>query len=129
MKLKSRISIFSCTLCFYLLIVGCEKNPFDYRTKFVGDYRFTVNIDHYGSYPCGPDTNYTDDGQVWYGENKEDLEIILANGLSFAFQVYEDGTIVGCGHGEFETEDKVNYVLSSGGLGGGIIYNIEGLKK
>jgi hypothetical protein len=116
-------------LCLYLFISGCEKQPFDYRTKFVGDYRFTVETSHYGPITGNPDTNYIDDGKIWYGTYEDRLKIILSNKQTFEFVVYEDGTIEGGGYGEFESTEKVHFGCTYGGLGAGVYYNISGEKE
>jgi hypothetical protein len=113
-----------------LLLFSCKKDPFDYRSKFLGDYNFVIHaITSYGiqgnMYTL--DTTYTYLGKIDYGSEENMIQISYPN-IVYS-NLYEDGTISGLGcKGEFETENKINVTFGFYSPGGGTTYYITGEK-
>jgi hypothetical protein len=125
-----------CILSFVLLAAGCEKQPLDYRNKFIGDYQFSVYYSYWTLPNISDDTSYTADGRVWYGSDPHTVLITIADALSFEYTVYEDGTLEASSsgdpwnnYGEFESTRKIKFTYTSGGLGGRSQFEISGEKK
>lgn len=98
-----------------ILIYGCEKKPFDYRTKYIGDYTFVVQSSSWDPLNGQHDTTYTMEGEIDYGSGKNAILISFSGSSSTKiFTLFEDGTIqartipVGCS-GEFESVNKITY--------------------
>lgn len=95
---------------FCQLILGCKKNPFDYRTKYVGDYSFTIHYSSWSPFYGQFDTTYSIDGKIDYGSIKNTISIIYSGSTSpQMFTIYEDGTIEDDCKGEFESANKIKY--------------------
>jgi hypothetical protein len=120
-------------ICIYLTVSGCQKNPFDYRSKFTGNYTFTIHSKSYWGIPPNAtitDTTYSYNGKIELGSEPNIISIAGSE-----FVIYEDGTIIGSEHvvngckGEFESPQKVSYSCHSGGLGVASNYTVTGVKK
>jgi hypothetical protein len=126
--MKKIIIIFICSF----LVLGCKKNPFDFRTKFLGTYHFSVHEKYYSSGSGIKDTTYYFDGEINYGDNENDINIPFLNSTLKA-NVYEDGTIEGYwdnnGKGEFVSTKKVKYKYGAQSPGGGTTRIITGERK
>lgn len=134
MKIKSR---FIFLLLFSIFLnSGCKKNPFDYRTKYLGDYEF---VDSWSSWSMvGPSNssgvNYST-GKVEYGNDKTIRITLNSNNPTYfhEFDIDRDGNLSlqsgGGSIGKFQSRKKVSFSLTSGGLGGGGTDNITGTKK
>jgi hypothetical protein len=126
--------IFTVILLF-LLVSGCKKNPFDYRTKFVGDYDFTVHLATYNinGWPTSY-TTYLYKGKIWYDGNETMVSIEFSANQSVSVNLYEDGSMKSFYvNGEFESTKKVQFrlrVLSGSGIQYfGAEYVVAGDKK
>lgn len=112
-----------------LLFAGCRKNIFDYRNKYLGDYKFTIQSSAYG--PCGYSANNeTYDGKIIAGTQDDQIIIYyLSNGSSATVAIDHDGKLtVGYGFGQC-TRKNMLLNFRSGGLGCGIDFQITGKKK
>ncbi len=117
-------------LCFFMF--GCKKNPFDYRTKYLGDYIFVVHNSSWNPTNGQFDTTYTVDGNVDYVSDKNSV-LISSPTFSLQATVYEDGTLEGYwnnnGEGEFESTKKIKYHCGYYWPGGQSNSYITGEKK
>lgn len=110
-----------------LLVIGCKKDPFDNRSKYIGDYTFTLTKTTAQSI----DTTYSYAGTVRSGSNNNSVIIHFSDGLSFEVDLYEDGSLEkyfdgGSLFGEFESAEKVKFVYSENY---GSRYGVKGDKK
>ena len=111
---------------FCSLLLGCKKNPFDYRAKYTGEYVFSVHSVSWNIMQgVTLDTTYSHNGRVEI--DSEENTILISNS---AFIIYEDGTLEGeeC-KGEFESTKKISYSCNSGGLCGGSYHTVTGEKR
>jgi hypothetical protein len=121
-------------LFLLISICSCEKNPFDYRTRYIGDYTFSVHRKSWvGVIPdvSVTDTSYTSEGRIDYGYNKTTIRIDLTSADSRNFpELYEDGTIEGYyWTGEFVSSDIVKLKRVYIWAAGVSITTVEGHKK
>ncbi len=95
-------------LCFF--VFGCKKNPFDYRTKYLGNYVFVVHSSSYNPLDGLIDTTFSINGEIEYGSEKNTILISFGGSTGTDFKIYEDGTVdINYCSGEFETTDKLVY--------------------
>ena len=93
-----------------MILIGCKKNPFDYRTKYVGDYKFEISVSAWNPVQGEFDTSYSVDGRIDYGSDRNTISINFSGSNSpQVFTIYEDGTIENKCQGEFESAHKVVY--------------------
>jgi len=121
-------------LFLLISICSCKKNPFDYRTRYIGDYTFSVHFKSWaGVHPdvSVTDTSYTSEGRIDYGYNKTTIRINLTSADSWNFpELYEDGTIDGYPWtGEFVSSDIVKLERVYKWAAGVSITTVEGTKK
>ena len=134
--MKKSILIF--TSVFLLSIIfGCEKIPFDFRNKYVGDYEFEYS---YSSWQINIGVYETDtinySGKVYYDE-KGKIKINYNPNLTLDLDIDKNGTLsLECGAeiGEFDDDENLTLNYSSNscgsnGLGRGTNYKIIGTKK
>lgn len=119
---------------FCVAFLGCKKNPFDFRSKFIGDYNFQIQASSYygvGPYFSSHDTTYSIDGNIVCGSENDKISISFANqNGSSEFTIYEDGTIEdGNCSGEFESTHTVKYSCFWGSPGAGTYETVTGKKK
>ena len=100
-------------LVFLILItIGCKKNPFDSRTKYLGDYNFFIH--QVGYYPGHDvDTTYCFKGKIDYGANKSTIAIYWRNMNEASYpELFEDVSFKGYGcEGDFLSSKKVVFVF------------------
>ena len=114
--------------CIFL-VTGCQKNPFDYRTKFVGDYNFTVRLTTWTIYEQTGDTTYLFKGKIWYDGNEKMVSVEFSGYQPEKVNLYEDGSMKGQHvNGEFVSTKKVRFKVTYNALGGGAQYSIIGDK-
>lgn len=124
------IIIFCC-----LIVIGCKKQPKDYRTKFIGDYTFIVDKRYHSGWPTVvySDSVYFYKGKVEYGSNEQSVLISFSDGVFIEPKIYEDGTFdyyYGFKtEGEFETTRKVKFEYGWAHPGYGVDYYVTGEKK
>ena len=113
-----------------MIIYGCEKNIFDYRTKYLGDYTLEIN---YSSWDVlnGPfDTTYSAEGNVDFGSDKNTIEILISgNAKAMTLDIFEDGTLQGKYDGEFESTNTFKMSIRQSSPGSVIYESIIGKKK
>jgi hypothetical protein len=122
-------------ICCWFSIVGCEKSILDYRSKFIGDYHFSI---HRTTWLMGvgttSDSTFTYEGSIGYGSDNNIIIYCYAN-CGIEAHVYEDGTLEYRGHpdtyldGEFSSVKEIQLYYSTGGLGGRENLFVEGEKK
>ncbi len=119
-----------------LLFAQCKKNPFNYRTKYLGDYTFTVHKILWSMSPLGTniDTNYFYDGKIEYGTIKNTMLIHFSENNTVEVIVSKDGLISNDNDydpvtGKFESKTSMNFSYHLGGLGSGGSYGVSGTKK
>lgn len=121
------------TLIVLVAMTACKKDPFDYRTKYVGDYNFVVERQTIAS-PDGnvSDTTYTLEGTIDYGSDDNAISILFSgNNTPETFTLYEDGTIrmgTACS-GEFESTNRIKYSCYWASPGAHTDQNVSGVKK
>lgn len=99
-----------------LLSPGCKKNPFDYRSKYIGDYDFVKSWSHWSTADSAiiSGTTYSN-GRVEYGGSGRIKIILDANSSSLGaeYKTYRNGDIKDSDIliGEF-TKTNVNYTVS-----------------
>jgi len=118
-----------------LIVIGCEKEPFDYRNKYTGDWNFKVerteiNTDSIGYYYHD---SLTYEGQIKYGNNDDEIKIEYSGDNSIILKIDKEGVLSGfptyyCS-GEFIGNDKISLYLRWGGLGGGITHIVDGVRN
>lgn len=133
-KRVPKIEIMLVFIFFCTSLLGCRKELFDYRNKFIGNYSFTIHVRTV--YGIGPyfvsDTTYISDGKVEIGSDKN---CVLISSSSFSIQatLYEDGTLEGYwdnnGKGEFSSTKEMKYSWGVYSPGGSATSNILGEKK
>ncbi len=129
-RLKTIIKLFTIHLCIFFSALSCEKNPFDKRRKFIGEYTFTINkrgINTISNIPI--DTVYTKKGKIEYNEDRDKVSIFFLEYLIDEPTLYEDWSIIGNKiKGEFNTTNTLKFHYSRSGLGNSIFTNVEGEK-
>lgn len=123
-------------------LYSCEKQPFDYRNKFVGDYEFTKRAVFFYPPNNNIDTTYTTvfKGSVKNGKESNEMEIHYENYTNSLGEIEKrkvlvfidyDGVFTNSNniYGKFISANKVELIFPTSGNGGvgQIIY--LGLKK
>ncbi len=118
-----------------VLVFGCKKDPFDYRTKFIGDYTIAIHESSYWGIPPNTgslDTTYFFDANISNGSDKNSITISSPY-ISLHTIVYEDGSLEGYkdnnGIGEFTSEKEIKYSWGSYAPGGSTTYTLTGKMK
>lgn len=127
MKIKFRhIIFFLLTSMFFFN--SCKKSVFNYRHKYIGDWKFT-NVSNFSSgltYSTS-DTTY-DEGEVAYGDNEN--EIVIG---SLTFEIDENAKLSYPNNtnpvGEFLDKKTVTYTMHSYTAGSHLEYIVTGHKK
>lgn len=119
------------TILFCCLVMfGCKKNPFDYRTKYLGNYRFLIHEVDWWAGGGHLDTTYYADGGIDYGYDKNTIAIHWS-GLNSAVDpdLFEDASFKGMGaSGDFWSTKKVVFEFITGRISYTNTYYITGEK-
>ena len=117
-------------LLFLSLIYGCQKKPFDYRNKFIGNYNFSVHKRTWSTLGPVTETDYNYTGTISYGNyNDNAINIIFLDDKNVEPILYEDGSLkFQALKGEFESTKKLHFLLGNYALGGGTTYEVSGEK-
>jgi len=116
-------------LIFILLFYGCEKHPFDYRNKFIGDYNFSVHKIVWITTGEVTETNYKCSGDISYGSGDDFVKINFLDNTDVIAQLFEDGSLIYYHiKGEFESTKNVCFIIEYRSGGGGTIFNVSGVK-
>lgn len=128
MRLKMKNILPFLFLC--LAMLGCKKNPFDYRTKYIGKWEFVVQS-HSWTPNSYKDTTYTTVGRIDYGGDKDEINIHVSGSSGFiVVEILEDGTInSGSCKGEFETKSKVRFYCHGASPASGTHRDVTGTKQ
>ena len=115
---------------FCLSLLGCDKSPFDFRTKYIGDYSFIINTSTWNLSMGLVDTTYSVTGKIDYGSEKNTISVTyIGINKPEVFLIYEDGTIENECKGEFETVNKIKYSCFFASPGGQVSTNVVGKKE
>jgi hypothetical protein len=110
---------FTFLLSTLFIVSACEKRLFDYRNKYVGNYKFTYQEQSVNGciYNLGPVEPGEYQGKIYY-DRKEDgkagLHISFVSNITVAVLVNKDGSLGGeCGSftGKFQGRNTVNFTL------------------
>lgn len=121
-------------LTLLVFIYGCEKNPFDYRTKYIGDYKFLDSWTSYNMSSSPPTSSGTREtiGKIEYGE-KGYLKITFDNSQPNWFHNLNVDRQGNLSENKMDvgkvSRNSFSYHYSYSGLGGGSTTNITGKKK
>jgi len=112
------------------LLTGCEKNPFDYRTKYLGDYTYYVHETGGNGLVGLIDTSYTTNGSIAKGPGKGSIYFQLSEAAEkVELAVDKDGNLTGKYNGYFESSNTLNVVYSMYAPGGHFSQAVSGVKK
>jgi len=121
-------------LVFIAIIFSCNKKPFDYRNKYIGEWNFKVertevNTDSIGYYYHDTISYF---GKIKYGEQEDELLFEYTADNSITLKIDKEDELSKfpthyCG-GTFYGSEKVHLYLRWGGLGGGVTHVIDGEK-
>jgi len=116
-------------LLLFIVFYGCEKHPFDYRNKFIGDYDFLVNLRTWIPPDSVTETDYNYSGKISYGSGDDFVKINFLDDKEVDCRLFEDGSLkVNSIRGEFESTKKLRFITEYGGLGGKATYYVSGKK-
>lgn len=124
-----------CILIFVILLVlgGCKKKPFDYRNKYIGDWKFNVHIIEQNMDSVGSNVNdtFVYVGNIEYGTSSDEILINYTSDDDVMLEIDKNGVVttnLGFGHCTFISDENVEIKLNWGGLGAYVIHEISGLK-
>jgi hypothetical protein len=119
----------------FIIIISCNKKPFDYRNKYIGDWEFNIDITEFNTSSVGYyyHDSLTYMGQIKYGNEDDNLLIEYSSNNSITLKIDKENILTGfptayCG-GEFDGNNKLHLYLRWGGLGGRITHVVDGEKK
>jgi len=115
-------------LMFILSSPGCKKD--DFRTKYYGEYRFTVHV-QYQSFLYYIDSTYIINGGVRAGSSSRGILINWQEGAYGSYpSLSEDGTFIGdnC-KGEFKDVNTVIFSVSYHHTSTDTYYNVTGTRN
>jgi hypothetical protein len=122
--------IFPILLLFLLFFeAGCKKDPLDYRTKYLGNFRFLIHEEFSG--PQGDfDTTYYADGSIDYGNDKKTIAVSWGLGYAVDPELFEDASFKGMGmSGDFYSTKKIVFKYETFRLVFFYSYNATGERK
>jgi hypothetical protein len=111
---------FTFLLLILFLISACEKIPFDWRNKYVGNYKFTYQEQNMSGCPFSADsiTSGEYNGKIYYNgkkDGKDDLHIIFAGNTEVVTTLDVNDSIKGdCSgtlRGKFQDKKSVNFTV------------------
>ncbi len=116
-----------------MILFSCEKPVFDYRNKYVGDWKYTVVITEINTDSVG---YFRNDTIVYYGEithadNKDKLVLNYTQSDSLELYINKDGNLSVEGFDYTDgnmTKDELNFYFRWGGIGTFIEHDIVGKK-
>ena len=133
---RTKLQFIFIFLLICLSMASCKKNPFDYRSKYIGKYCFSIQKTFWSISGVVLDTVYSYEGKITNGSQKKTMEIFYSDNASVEAYIYEDGTLGECNtsqqinlKGEFESSKKIRFCFKTGGLGSGQIFGITGDRK
>ena len=128
-NLKNIMKLIILTFSIAFTITACKKRPFDYRNKFLGEFSYEVHCTYWTLGEQAEDTTIFFNGNVEISEDENRILIYFLENVARESKIYEDGSMHHAGvSGEFNSKDNLEFKYSSGGLGGGTIYNVIGTR-
>ena len=114
-------------LLLFIVFYGCEKHPFDYRNKFIGDYDFSVHKNVWDVTGVNIDTYYNYSGKISYGSGDDEVRIKFLDDTETQCQLFEDGSLkFHYTRGEFVSTKEVQFSSDYRSGGGGTQYFVSG---
>ena len=114
---------------FIAILNGCEKHPFDYRNKFIGNYDFSVHKNVWDITGVDIDTYYYYSGKISYGSGDDFVKIKFLDDTETQCQLFEDGSLkFNSTRGEFVSTKEVQFSSDYRSGGGGTQYFVSGKK-
>lgn len=113
-------------------LYSCEKQPFDYRNKVIGNYLFVTKRQEYnqGTSFLILDTIYTV-GTIEYGQNADELLVKYAPNEEFVWKVKKEDLfkdINSCFFSQDNNDMRMQYFRHVGGMGVAKNHTIDGLR-
>jgi hypothetical protein len=113
-----------------ILFSSCEKHVFDYRNKFVGDWRFTVTVTEYqwNTIPQNTTEVIVYDGRIEYAPLDDQITIYYLPDYSRTLYINKKGDI--CTETRKMGEmDRINFSFKEdwGGRGSHWYHNVTGV--
>jgi hypothetical protein len=118
----------------YILLVSlgltaCKKNPFDYRSKYLGDYEFTTTISSWNMISGVQPTETTVyNGSVSMSSLEGKIRINYMDGISTDVEVDREGNLSYPGSGKI-SKKTLSLEMTNGSGGGSSTTSISGKKK
>jgi hypothetical protein len=108
---------FCIILLFLISFQSCEKDPFDYRSKYVGTWNFSFQVKAYnaGIFDQSNGSSVSFLGSINYGENDDELSIYYIDSTKIKISINKEGEITSfpteyC-FGKFDGSDQLNLQL------------------
>jgi hypothetical protein len=117
-------------MLFILFSLGCEKDK-DIRTKYYGEYRFTVHMESWTILGTHLDTIYIINGGIRTGNQSQEIFINWKEGGYGSYpSLSEDGTFIGnyC-KGKFVDVDSVIFSVTYLHKAVNTYYNVTGTRN
>lgn len=130
-KLKKPVNHFSLVLALVLLLGNsCEKSPFDYRNKWVGDWQLSYDVYTFGDFS---EDTYTEKVRIEKTKDGEMGKALEING--FTFGVDKEGSLsMRQGKGQDVSKvgnidkDKLNFEVNTSINSPGVLYTVTGTR-
>lgn len=115
-----------------LIFASCKKHPFDYRNKYLGDFKFDVTES--GKFKEGDSTyatSYVWHGTVNYGDGDNKVIITFGRDLSIQPSIAKDGTLNQLPRlsGSFRDRKSVHFEIHIDDIKGEHFYDVSGSKE
>ena len=108
---------------------SCKKKILRKNNKFIGEYTFTINKQHYEFNTGTSYEEYTYQGKVLHG-SRGYLEINYDHNHTYEFEFdKENNLILYGGKGKLHPNKDIELEYSSGGLGSGTVTKVYGVKN
>ena len=130
--MKTKYSLFIAATVL-LFLINCKKESRDFRAKYVGNWYF---VTEFRTFDMGDSTLIVDTvrylGSI-YTEGSDAINIHYTDSTSVTLNIDCSGNLSGFptqySGGEFSGDSKIHMYLRWGGLGGGTIHAIDGIKN
>lgn len=135
-KIITIITIITIIFITIVLFSCCETESKDYRDKYIGNWKFNVEITEINTDSIGyyKHDTLTYLGKISYGVSYNKIEIQYTNKDNITLSINEQGELSDfptpqyC-NGQFDGENIIQLYLKWGGLGGGITHKVNGIKQ
>lgn len=116
-----------------LISFACEKRPFSYKNKYLGNWKFKYNTKVWQMGTATKIETGEFEGKVYYnkGDKKDIIRILFAPAWDQSYTIEKNGTLFVCSDmGQFLNENEVSMEYHSTpctfGLGSGYDYTVTG---